>query len=160
MVSRHVSCSCIASHIVPLLFVICQLRCADRVRDGASYTFNAAAASASINAGRMTGALAASWSSLMGAMGDRFTVADLQSEHNSGCGYTYTYFVTVTEEFASAVGIRFHTIICLHVPRHLIKCAMIHGQKSEYLTPCNSIHTGIQNKTCTCGVYCPGLGPR
>lgn len=51
MVSQHVRCSCIASCIVPLLFSICQLRCADSVRNRASYTSNPATASASINAG-------------------------------------------------------------------------------------------------------------
>ena len=83
MVPQHVGCSSIASHSSPLLFGICQLRCADCVRDGASYTFTSTAASTSINARGVTGALGAGWSSLMGTMGHRFTVADLQSEQKT-----------------------------------------------------------------------------
>lgn len=81
MVPQHVSCSCVAARVVPLLFGVRQLRCADSVRDGASYTSTYAAASTSINAGGVTVALAAGWSSLMRAVGHWLTVADLQGKY-------------------------------------------------------------------------------
>lgn len=76
VVPQHVGRGRVAPHVGPLLFGVGQLRCADRVGDGASYSI---AASASIFAGGMTGALAAGWSSLVRAVRYWLTVADLQN---------------------------------------------------------------------------------